>query len=287
MRPCVHIILVAVLSPVYAAFAQYGGGMGTPDDPFLICTAEQFNSIGANSGDWDKHFKLMNDIDLQGISQDRLRIAGYPGLYSPSGVAVDGEAGKLYWTEAGTAKIQRANIDGTDVEDVVTNLSTPFGIALDLAGGKVYWTDLGSDKIQRANLDGSNVEDVIAAGLGTPRGIALAADKIYWTDSGQRTVCKANLDGSNVETIVDAGLDRPMGIAVDAGRGKVYWADADTGKIQRADLNGANVVDVITSGLDRPCGIALDTVNGQSQGLLVGLGSGQDSEFDHGRHRVA
>ncbi len=280
MKLFAYIILVGIFVPASAAFAQYGGGMGTPDDPFLICTAEQFSAVGANSGDWSKHFKIMNDIDLQDLSPDRLKIAGYPGLYSPSGVAVDGEEGKLYWTEAGTAKIQRANLDGTDIEDVVTNLNTPFGIALDLPRRKLYWTDLGSDKIQRANLDGSEIEDVAVAGLGTPRGIALAGDKIYWTDSGLRTVCKASLDGSNIEIIVDTGLDRPMGIAVDPGRSKVYWADADTGKIQRADLNGANVVDIISSGLDRPCGIALDTVNHRIYWSDWGLDKIQSSALD-------
>ena len=44
--------------------AQYGGGIGEPNDPYLIFTAEQMNEIGADSNDWDKHFKLMADIDL-------------------------------------------------------------------------------------------------------------------------------------------------------------------------------------------------------------------------------
>jgi hypothetical protein len=39
----------------------------------------------------------------------------------------------MYWTEAGTAnKIQRANLDGTGVEDLVTGLGGPQGIALAL-----------------------------------------------------------------------------------------------------------------------------------------------------------
>jgi len=37
------------------AQAQYGGGTGMADDPFLIYTAEQTNEIGANPNDWDKH----------------------------------------------------------------------------------------------------------------------------------------------------------------------------------------------------------------------------------------
>ena len=43
---------------------SYGGGIGTADDPYLIYTAEQLNTIGLSFCDWDKHFKLMADIDL-------------------------------------------------------------------------------------------------------------------------------------------------------------------------------------------------------------------------------
>jgi hypothetical protein len=44
--------------------AKYGGGTGEPNDPYLIFTAKQMNAIGDDAGDWDKHFKLMADIDL-------------------------------------------------------------------------------------------------------------------------------------------------------------------------------------------------------------------------------
>ena len=90
---------------------------------------------------------------------------------------------KMYWADQQTNKIQRANLDGTNVEDLVTGLSGPVGIALDIDGGKVYWADLASNKIQRANLDGSNVEDLVI-GLGGSVGIALDVDagKMYWTE---------------------------------------------------------------------------------------------------------
>ena len=44
--------------------AGYGGGIGEPNDPYQIWTAEQMNVIGALPNDWDKHFTLMADIDL-------------------------------------------------------------------------------------------------------------------------------------------------------------------------------------------------------------------------------
>ena len=44
---------------------------------------------------------------------------------------LDAAGGKLYWTDWGTDKIQRANLDGSEVEDVVSSgLVDPWGIAL-------------------------------------------------------------------------------------------------------------------------------------------------------------
>jgi len=56
---------------------KYGGGIGEPNNPYLIYTAEHLNAIGAEPTDWDKHFKLMVDIDLSGYSYDNALIAPY------------------------------------------------------------------------------------------------------------------------------------------------------------------------------------------------------------------
>ncbi len=85
---------------------------------------------------------------------------------------------KLYWSDWGTDKIQSADLDGSNVEDLITSgLSVPYGLALDVSGGKMYWTDRQNGKIQRADLDGSNVEDLLtsADGLVDPSGLAVRA----------------------------------------------------------------------------------------------------------------
>lgn len=130
---------------------------------------------------------------------------------------------QIYWTIAasGASRIQRANLDGSQVADLVTTgLSLPGGIALDMAGGKMYWTDWGSDAIYRANLDGSNVEPLVT-GLDTnPWGITVdgAGGKMYWTMGpigGDREdeIRRANLDGSSAQILV-TGLDRARYIAL-------------------------------------------------------------------------
>ena len=173
---------------------------------------------------------------------------------------------KMYWTDARTDKIQRSNLDGSGVEDLVTTgLEIPRHIALDVSGGKMYWTDRGTEKIQRSNLDGSGVEDLVTTGLEYPFGVALdvSAGKMYWTDSETDKIQRSNLDGSGVEDLVTTGLEVPRGIALDMSGGKMYWTDARTEKIQRSNLDGSGVEDLVTTGLDWPLGIALDVAAGK------------------------
>jgi len=150
------------------------------------------------------------------------------GLHVPAGIALDVDGGKMYWTDYGTKKIQRANLDGSNVEDLVTGLSRPNGIALDTANGRFYWAEqniAGLDtpgKIQYANLDGTGVTDLIT-GLDNPFRLALDlnAEQVYWTTGNVPNVggeagviLQANLDGTGgIETAV-SGLTYPWGIAV-------------------------------------------------------------------------
>ena len=82
--------------------------------------------------------------------------------------------GKVYWTDSGTGKISRANLDGSGAEDLITGLDSPQGIALDSDGGKMYWTEASPADfmISRANLDGTGGEFLIT-GLTSTSGIAL------------------------------------------------------------------------------------------------------------------
>ena len=158
----------------------------------------------------------------------------------------------MYWIDWGTEKIQRANLDGSDVQDLVTQgLEYPSGIALDVEGGKMYWIDSRTDKIQRANLDGSDVQDLVTQGLEYPSGIALDVEggKIYWTDTGlyvysPKKIQRANLDGSNIEDLVTQGLRSPGGIALGVLPSVGAPPDTPAPVTRKEDVNGDGVVDV-------------------------------------------
>lgn len=70
---CCVIIVCSLLSP---AQAKYGDGSGTAEYPYLIYDANQMNAIGAEPNDWDKHFKLMADIDLSQFTGTEFNIIG-------------------------------------------------------------------------------------------------------------------------------------------------------------------------------------------------------------------
>jgi hypothetical protein len=70
------LVTGVVLLLVFAgsAAARYGGGTGEPNDPYLIFTAEHLRAIGTEPNDWDKHFKLLSDLDMsayQGASESQ------------------------------------------------------------------------------------------------------------------------------------------------------------------------------------------------------------------------
>ena len=201
------------------------------------------------------------------------------GQAAPTSAEPDTALSHMYWADANPDKIQRANLDGSNIKDLLPGLESPVGIALDVTGGKMYWTDRDAGVVQRTNLDGSTTETLIT-GLETPIGIALDMDggKIYWTDRGAGVVQRANLDGSNVETLV-TGVRGSEGIALDVAGGKIYWTNAVSYKIQRANLDGSTTETLIT-GLETPVGIALNVDGGKIYWTDRGAGVVQRANLD-------
>jgi hypothetical protein len=73
-----------------AQSATYGGGSGTTEDPYQIWTAEQMNTIGVNSTDWSKHFKLMANIDMSVYPGTLYKVIGnlntnFTGIFDGNG----------------------------------------------------------------------------------------------------------------------------------------------------------------------------------------------------------
>jgi DNA-binding beta-propeller fold protein YncE len=144
------------------------------------------------------------------------------------GIALDVEAGKVYWTQkgpdnAGDGRIFRANLEISkgqsaanrkDIELLYEGLPEPIDLELDLANRTIYWTDRGDpprgNTVNRAPMDpaqgnGKKEPEIIFDHLMEGIGIALdrKGGRMFLTDLGG-SVYSANLDGSNKKTVLMA-----------------------------------------------------------------------------------
>ena len=95
------------------------------------------------------------------------------GLTSPVSVAVDTQAGKIYWSDDVLNNIQRANLDGTGVETIIASAPGSAAIELNIAGGKIYWVEGGGGALMRANLDGTGSESLTSSPVAPSRSPAV------------------------------------------------------------------------------------------------------------------
>src|SRR6185503_20662086 len=83
------------------------------------------------------------------------------GLSDPRGIVLDPAAGQFYFADAINQSIRRANLDGTNVQNVITTgLVQPADMAIDTAAGHLYWADTGAGVIRRSDLLGNNIVSI-------------------------------------------------------------------------------------------------------------------------------
>ena len=246
-------------------------GLSGPGD--LIMTDPRLGALGYNGGPTKTHALLAGSPAINAGAN-----LGAPAVDGRAFQRSDGrtdmgafEAGaglieKVYWADQTNNKIQRANLDGSNVEDVLTSadgVNSPTGVLVDAENGKIYWSEFFAGNIRRANLDGTNIENLYS-GLSSPAGMALdtANSKLYWTENplflGTNRIRCANMNGGGaIQNLVTTGTNDPVDMVLDLNAGKIYWTDGNSGEIRRANLDGTNAV-VFLSGLAKPQGLELD-----------------------------
>lgn len=162
----------------------------------------------------------------------------------------------VFWSDVTLDRILRANLNGSNVEEVVsTGLESPGGLAVDWVHDKLYWTDSGTSRIEVANLDGAHRKVLLWQNLEKPRAIALhpMEGTIYWTDWGNTPRIEASsMDGSGRRIIADTHLFWPNGLTIDYAGRRMYWVDAKHHVIERANLDGSHRKAVISQGEGLP-----------------------------------
>jgi DNA-binding beta-propeller fold protein YncE len=123
----------------------------------------------------------------------------------PDGIAVDVQAGHIYWTnmgvpDVGDGTIERADLDGGNRRVIVPRgvTQSPKQIHLDRDSRRLYWCDREGMRVMCVNLDGSQVEIPVETGRGAEAqrdptlwcvGVTIDPElrKLYWTQKGHPT----------------------------------------------------------------------------------------------------
>lgn len=192
---------------------------------------------------------------------------------SPRGVALDLTNEKIYWTLHTARQIQRSNLDGSNVEILVTLENTPFTIAIDSVESYVYfslpWDRFNNGKIQRIKFNGTYLEDVvILPPFCFPETIVIdhLNRYIYWTvpsvvpQNNFPRIQKTQLDGNgNIITVV-SNISSPRGLAIDPYLNRLYWVSSapDVPAIYYSSLDGTKIVKLQPSQIETPRGLAVE-----------------------------
>jgi len=253
-----------------------------PTNPIDIWTGNGEDSANPTSPSVITNFNDCLILRLGAFDDDYITLND-PGLSGHTAITMDSSnRTDIYWADEEADMIRRADLDGSNIEDlVIAETMKPKALALDLAGGKMYWADEEVKKIQRSNLDGSNIEDLLT-GVNKPRALALdiAGGKMYWADEDVDKIQRADLDGSNIEDLVTAATMKPKGLALDLTNGKMYWSDEEVDKIRRANLDGSNIEDLITSASMKPRDLVLDVAGGKMYWADEEIGKIQRANLD-------
>ena len=212
----------------------------------------------------------------------------------PDGIAVDVEAGHIYWTNMGVpslndGSIERADIDGRNRKTIVPQggTFTPKQLHLEKKSGKLYWSDREGMRVMRSNLDGSGIETLVVAGQGdTDRrdatkwcvGITVDPERgqFYWTQKGpdnaeRGRIFRANVEipkgesaasRNDIEVLFDR-LPEPIDLELDLDHRVLYWTDRGDpprgNTVNRASIDQKpREPEIVLTHLMEGIGIALD-----------------------------
>ena len=104
------------------AMAQFAGGNGTQDNPYLIATAEQFNKMGGTQDGnttQGKYYKQTADLMFNDNNKTKFKEINFSGYYDGQGFSIRSSKtqGKTLFTEISGGEVKNLVIDGVTVSE--------------------------------------------------------------------------------------------------------------------------------------------------------------------------
>ena len=208
------ILVLSICSS--SAAAQYGGGTGDPNTPYLISTPTHLQSLTTTTGDWNKHFRLTANLDLTGVTMTPIGTFADPfsGTFDGNGHTISNLTFNLPTTDyVGLFGYVDNTVDSNIIFDlglIDLNITGQYYVG-GLVGKKVDTGMINNCYVEGANISGNervgglagdNAGEIIACyANGTISGIAGIGGLVGYNDDGAISTSYATGDVSGTAAI--------------------------------------------------------------------------------------
>tara|TARA_R110002096_G_scaffold169779_11_gene341604 strand:- start:7596 stop:9767 length:2172 start_codon:yes stop_codon:yes gene_type:complete len=165
-------------------------------------------------------------------------------------IRVDQNLKQVFWSSQFLNKIQKAdaNLSGTNISDVKTNITQVATIATDAINNKIYYHLNGGSEIFSCDTLGGSTTTVVNFGSVTSiLGLQVVGDELYWSQqsSSSNSISKINLTSSNISSIYSTN-ELLFDIVILPEDSSIYFTNRTGNRIQKIKLDGSNLQTIIT-----------------------------------------
>ena len=185
-----------------------------------------------------------------------------PNVRGVTTLAIDTKNNLLYFgvkTSEETGAIRRSNLNGSNVQTVLSLTAVPRGIALDSNGSTIYLAN-SRGRLQRINTQGKARLVTIRENLPQLSAIAVSNGYLYWAEMlGQLRRLSLTAKNPAIQNLA-TGVDEPTNLSV--SKGKVYWTQrnaAGEGRLQQVNLDGTGIQSLKYFASGPPLGFTVNT----------------------------
>ncbi len=199
---------------------------------------------------WSENAGFIRRSNLDGTQVEQL----YEDDHSILSLALDLPRNQMLWISSYENRIHRANLDGTNVQDVPLIQESPgyIDLTVDSAAGKIYWAGKDSypnGHISRANLDGSNQELLIASIPNLEHFALNPEENTLYIQSQQSSpsyydqIQRVNLNAPSLVTIYQTNQSI-LDLSIEASTEQIYWVES--GRLRKANLDGSEMTTLLS-----------------------------------------
>jgi len=175
--------------------------------------------------------------NFDGTDKVAILINGSPNLAC---IELDLTNERMFFNVSGEGTIKSANLDGSNIQTIISGIDLTLGYYYDPANDHLYWTEFNLGSIHRSDGNGENQVTLFETGT-RPFDVSYDCknDKVYWSDRDTEKIHRANPDGTEQEDVISSSGNKSS-IALDMKNDKIYWTNIDPNQINSTNLDGTS-----------------------------------------------